>query len=280
MIHHSKKERGMKKNIVLVPVLTLALGLSLFCQAGAFAAVETAQTEKKAQIAEETQTATTTQTVEKVQAAEKTQAAEQGTELNADEALALLEEGNKRFVTMKMEHPDENAARRAETATNGQKPFAVVLGCSDSRVPVETIFDRGIGDIFTVRVAGNVAVDSSVIGSLEYATGHLHAPLLVILAHTQCGVTGAAVSGEKLEGSFNDIQEQLKSVVKEVKLVSPDLKGTALADKVAEQNAFQVERDLRVNSEAIRNLDDKGELKVIAALYDVKTGKVKWLEGK
>jgi len=206
------------------------------------------------------------------------QATQQTAQRTAEEALALLKEGNARFVAMKMEHPEESAARREETAAGGQKPFAVVLGCADSGVPVEMIFDRGIGDIFTVRVAGNIAVDSSVIGSLEYATGHLHVPLLVILAHTQCGAVGAAVSGEKLEGSLGDIQEQFKSVVKEAKLEYPELKGAALTDKVAEQNAFQVERDLRAESETIRDLSDQGALKIVAAIYDVKTGEVKWLE--
>ena len=204
----------------------------------------------------------------------------EGAERTADEALALLKEGNTRFVDMKMEHPDSNSARREQTAVHGQQPFAVVIGCSDSRAPVEMIFDRGIGDIFTVRVAGNIAVDSSVTGSLEYAAAYLHAPLLVILSHTQCGAAGFAVSGEKLEGSLADIQEQFKSVVKEVMLQHPELKGSELTDAVAKQNAFQVERDLRAGSAVLRDLADKGELKIVPALYDIKTGKVEWLEEK
>ncbi|MFH1799756.1 MAG: carbonic anhydrase [Candidatus Omnitrophota bacterium] len=204
----------------------------------------------------------------------------EGTERTAEEALALLKEGNARFVAMKREYPGENNARREETAAQGQKPFAVVLGCSDSRVPVEMIFDRGIGDIFTVRVAGNIAVDSSVIGSLEYATGHLGVPLLVILGHTQCGVVGAAVSGAKLEGSLHDIQQQFEPVVKQVRLEYPELKDPALTTEAAKRNAFQVERDLRAESEAIRDLATQGSLKIVPALYDVKTGKVDWLEEK
>ena len=204
----------------------------------------------------------------------------EGTEQTAEEALALLKEGNARFVAMTMEHPDENNARREETAVNGQKPFAVVLGCADSRVPVETIFDRGIGDIFTVRVAGNIAVDSSVVGSLEYAAGHLHVPLLVILGHTQCGAVGAAVSGGKLEGSLGDIQEQIATIAKEVKLENPDLKEPALTNEVIKQNVFQVERDLRANSEEIRDLVTQGALKIVLAIYNVKTGKVDWFEEK
>jgi carbonic anhydrase len=205
----------------------------------------------------------------------------EGTEpTTAEDALAWLKEGNARFAAMKMEHPDANNARREETAVNGQKPFAVVLGCADSRVPVEMVFDQGIGDIFTVRVAGNIAVDSSVVGSLEYAAGHLHVPLLVILGHTQCGAVGAAISGEKLEGSLHDIQEQILPVVKEVKLENPNLKDPALTHEVIKQNVFQVERDLRANSEEIRDLAAQGALKIVLAIYDVKTGKVDWFEEK
>ena len=204
----------------------------------------------------------------------------EGTSLNAEEALAFLKEGNARFVAMKIEHPDENAARREETSTNGQKPFAVVLGCADSRVPVEMVFDRGIGDIFVVRVAGNIAMDSSVIGSLEYAVGHLKVPLFVILGHTQCGAVGAAVSGAKLEGGIRDIQQKIEPVVKEVEAEYPDLQGSALTNEVVKQNVFQVEKDLLSGSEEIRDLAAQGALKIVPAVYDVKTGRVDWLEKK
>ncbi|MFA5167469.1 MAG: carbonic anhydrase [Candidatus Omnitrophota bacterium] len=204
----------------------------------------------------------------------------EGTSLNAEEALALLKEGNSRFVAMKIEHPDENTARREETSANGQKPFAAVLGCADSRVPVEIIFDRGIGDIFVVRVAGNIAMDSSVTGSLEYAVGHLKVPLLVVLGHTQCGAVGAAVSGAKLEGGIRDIQEKIEPVVKEVEKKYPDLQGPALTNEVVKQNIFQTEKDLLSGSEAIRGLAAQGALKIVPAVYDVMTGKVDWLEKK
>jgi carbonic anhydrase len=204
--------------------------------------------------------------------------AAEAAERTPDEALTLLKEGNARFVDMKMERPEANSARREETAAGGQRPFAVVIGCSDSRVPAEMIFDRGIGDIYTVRVAGNIAVDSSVVGSLEYAVARLQTPLLVILSHTQCEIAGAAVAEEKFEGSLADIQEQFKSVVKQVKLEYPDLKGAHLTDEVAKRNAFQVERDLRSESPVIKDLADQGTLKIVSALYDIKTGKVEWLE--
>ena len=108
----------------------------------------------------------------------------------------------------------------------------------------------------------------------------INVPLLVILGHTQCGAVEAAVSGSKLEGSLRDIQEQIEPVVKEVKLEYPELKDLALTTEVAKQNAFQVERDLRSESEEIRELATQGALKIVPAVYDVKTGKVDWLEKK
>jgi len=202
----------------------------------------------------------------------------EGTAQTAEEALALLKEGNARFVTMKMEHPEESAARREETAAGGQKPFAMVLGCADSRVPVEMIFDRGIGDIFVARVAGNVAADSSVIGTLEYAAGHLHVPLLVILGHTQCGAVRLAVAGTEAEGSARDILKRIAPAAEQVKAKHPELHGEALVTEAVKQNVFQAERDLFAGSEEIRALAAKDELKVVPAVYDIKTGKVEWLE--
>ena len=204
--------------------------------------------------------------------------ADVGTARTADEALALLKEGNARFVSMKMEHPEEDAARREETAASGQKPFVMVFGCADSRVPVEMIFDRGIGDIFVSRVAGNVAADSSVIGTLEYAAGHLHVPLLVILGHTQCGAVGLVVAGSEGEGGARDILKRIAPAVEQAKTEYPGLQGDALAAEAVKQNVFQAEKDLLAGSEEIRGLVAKGALKVVPAVYDIKTGKVEWIE--
>jgi len=108
------------------------------------------------------------------------------------EALARLMEGNKRFVTRKAQHPDQTLAHLREVES-GQHPFAVVLSCSDSRVSPEIVFDQGLGDLFVIRVAGNVT-DDTVIGSIEYAVEHLKAPLVVVLGHQGCGAVQAAVS--------------------------------------------------------------------------------------
>lgn len=104
---------------------------------------------------------------------------------NPEKGLAALVEGNRRYQAQRLTHPHQNAARRAALAA-GQHPFAAVLSCADSRVPPEIVFDQGLGDLFVVRVAGNIT-DDVVLGSLEYAVEHLHVPLVVVLGHYKCG---------------------------------------------------------------------------------------------
>src|SRR3989339_1416872 len=117
--------------------------------------------------------------------------------ISADEAMRVLKAGNARYVEGKLQHPHQDRVRWALTAAQGQHPLAAVLTCSDSRAPAEIIFDQGIGDIFVIRVAGNVAATDE-IGSLEYAVDHLAAPLVVVLGHSQCGAVGAVLDGTKL----------------------------------------------------------------------------------
>jgi carbonic anhydrase len=109
---------------------------------------------------------------------------------SADQALALLMAGNRRHVSDKHAHPNRSASRRGEVIER-QEPFAVILGCADSRVPTAVVFDQGIGDLFVVRIAGNL-VDDLVLGSIEYAIEHLHVPLVVVLGHSRCGAIAAA----------------------------------------------------------------------------------------
>ena len=116
-------------------------------------------------------------------------------------SLALPKEGNLRFAADTPRHPNAGSARRAATAAEGQEPFVTVLSCSDSRAPVELIFDRGVGEVFTVRVAGNVA-DTDEIATIEYGVGHLHTPLLVVLGHTRCGAVTAVGKCAELQVSL------------------------------------------------------------------------------
>ena len=198
--------------------------------------------------------------------------------ITADEALNLLKDGNIRFVKMEMQHPNDKAERRKDTATAGQKPFAAVLACSDSRGPVEMIFDRGIGDIFVIRVAGNIAMDKSVIGSAEYAVGHLGCPILVVMGHTECGAVKAAVSGPPLTGDIRDIQKKIEPVAEKVKREYPYLKGPELTTAVVKSNVLQTKADILSHSGEIKDMADEGRLKIVTAIYDIKTGIVDWFE--
>src|SRR5262245_28073525 len=123
-----------------------------------------------------------------------------GSGVGPEAALKMLQEGNARFVAGKARHPHEDQGRRNETAS-GQHPFASILSCSDSRDPVEVTFDEGVGDLFVVRVAGNVA-DTDEIASLEYGAEHLGTQLIAVLGHTKCGAVTAVVNEDKLGGSL------------------------------------------------------------------------------
>lgn len=205
-------------------------------------------------------------------------AAEEQSDISADQAVVLLNEGNQRFVSMEMARPNLSIARRKEAAVSAQKPFAVVLACADSRVPVEDIFDRGIGDIFVIRVAGNIAMDSAVIGSAEYAVGHLGAPLVIVMGHTGCGAVKAAISGPLLEGSIRDIQKKIAPVAFSVKAKHPGLKGALLENAVEKANAVQGKRDILLQSAEIRHMAVERKVRLMAAIYNIETGKVEWIK--
>src|SRR5262249_23586927 len=131
----------------------------------------------------------------------------------AADPVERLADGNRRYVGSKATHPDETAERRAQVA-KGQKPFAVVLGCAGSRGRPEVVFAQGLGDLFVVRVAGNVA-DDAVVGSIEYAVEHLGAGLIVVLGHERCGACQAALEGGEAPGHLHAIVEPIEPAVKE-----------------------------------------------------------------
>jgi len=131
--------------------------------------------------------------------------------MNWKEAIGELMAGNRRYAAGELSHPNTSLARRAELR-EGQTPFAVILGCSDSRVPPEILFDRGQGDLFVIRVAGNV-IDDIVLGSIEYAALYLATPLVLVLGHSACGAVAAARSGGELEGHIPFIADALRTSV-------------------------------------------------------------------
>lgn len=195
-------------------------------------------------------------------------------EITPEKALELLKEGNNRFVKDKMEHPRGDSDRRHETVKNGQHPYATILSCSDSRVPPEWIFDTGIGDLFIVRVAGNVA-DTDETGTIEYGTEHLRTPLLVVLGHSKCGAVTAVVNGDKVGGSIPALVDNIVPAAKRV----ASAKGASKADvdAVIHENVWQSIHDTLVNSAIVRELVEKGELKIVGAYYNLESGAVEWL---
>jgi carbonic anhydrase len=186
-------------------------------------------------------------------------------------ALRALLEGNARFVEGRPEHPNQDVGRRTELK-GGQAPFAVVFGCSDSRVAAEIIFDRGLGDLFMVRTAGHV-VDSAVLGSIEFAVGKLGVPLVLILGHDSCGaVTAAAAaaeSGEMPAGYVRDIVERITPAV-----VATRAAGGGFDDIVAE-NVRQTASLLRERSPLLAELADAGRCRVVGVVYDLADGRVR-----
>lgn len=191
-------------------------------------------------------------------------------------ALRMLQEGNQRFVDGKSIHPNTDVFRVADTGEHGQHPFAVVVGCADSRAAVERVFDRGVGDLFVVRTAGNI-VDASQTGSVEYACEHLGAQLVIALGHTKCGAVTAATKGVDGGKNINAFLDNITPCVKNVKTAHPELTGDQLVDAVVRENAFETIEDMLKGSPMLRGMVQKGEAKMIAAVYDVETGKVEWL---
>ncbi|WP_173434270.1 carbonic anhydrase [Allosalinactinospora lopnorensis] len=193
---------------------------------------------------------------------------------DADGALRLLRQGNRRWRASASHHPNEDAARREEL-TGGQSPFATILGCSDSRVPPELVFDRGLGDLFTVRSAGQVP-DPSVLGSVLYAVEHLETPLLVVLGHESCGAVSAAVeaheTGDVPQGHIGHLVERLLPVVES----TPD-DGGDFVDACVTANAEDIARRLREDEE-IGGFARTGALRVVAARYELGTGAVTFLD--
>lgn len=204
-------------------------------------------------------------------------ASDAGPGVSAEEALRLLVQGNERFAENKTAHPHSNFDRLVDTAEHGQHPFATVLGCSDSRVPVELLFDQGFGDIFVVRVAGGVCADDET-GSIEYGVSHLGTPILVVLGHTQCGAVTATVEHEHADGHIKSLVSHIEPAVKRVRAAHPELSGAALIEKAVVENVYVAVEELFDHSPMVVDAVEKGKLWIVPAIYNVKTGKVDWLK--
>jgi carbonic anhydrase len=197
--------------------------------------------------------------------------------------IKMLKEGNKRFFSGKATHTHTDAARLilAGKESQADHAYATVITCSDSRVPVELLFDAGVMNIFVIRVAGNVC-DTDEIGSIEYGLAHVHTPVLVVLGHTQCGAVTAVThaiegKGGLLERNIPPLVDNIVPAIKRAKHRHKEVKGDAIIPYAIEENVWQAVDDLFMKSPSVRNLVKKGTTKVVGAIYDVGTGRVKWL---
>lgn len=189
----------------------------------------------------------------------------------AEEALQILLDGNKRFISGKLEHPNHCQESRQAVA-NGQAPIATVLTCADSRVPPVDIFDQGIGDIFVVRVAGNI-IGMHSLGSIEYAVKHLQTPLVIVMAHSCCGAVGAVASEVKLDGHMATFTAPIQTAIKNVK----DMEGD-LVDNAAQEVAKMIADQIATSEPIIGDIAKEGKVKVVPAYYELSTGEVTILE--
>ena len=198
-------------------------------------------------------------------------AAEEPGHVSADDALKLLMDGNARYVASQAAHPAQSAERRM-TVAKGQYPIAAILGCADSRVPPELLFDQGLGDLFTVRVAGNIANDA-IIGSIEYAVHHLHAPLVIVLGHERCGAIDAAIThsvqGGEVPGHLGALLTPIQPAVAQAKTQGGDTLDTAVIANVGNMTAL-----LKTSQPVLAELVGHEKVKIVGARYDLDTGEV------
>ena len=200
----------------------------------------------------------------------------------AAEALARLREGNRRFVANTMQAAASSAPARRAALVEEQAPFAVILGCSDSRVPAELVFDQGFGDLFVIRVAGNIVAPSQ-IGSVEFAASRFGTKLVVVLGHTHCGAVMATL--EELLGEARNESRNLRSIVDRVRpsvesLISIRRVGNsdALMHEAVRANVRASVNRLKHGSELLERLVEKAGLRVVGAEYSLETGVVEFFD--
>jgi carbonic anhydrase len=202
--------------------------------------------------------------------------------LTAAEALDRLKKGNLRFVQGETSHPKLLTHQQRAEMADSQEPFAIILGCSDSRVPAEMVFDQGLGDLFVIRVAGNIVAPSQV-GSVEFAAESFGCPIVVVLGHTHCGAIHSTI--EVLMNPEQSSSANLMSIVNRVRpsveiLMQTELKDDLdkLSQHAVRSNVFASVNQLRHGSAVLENLIDQGKLKVVGAEYSLETGEVSFYD--
>ncbi len=202
--------------------------------------------------------------------------AEEQAALTPDEVLRMLREGNQRFVSGTVTSRDHSAQVRH--AAEGQFPKAVILSCVDSRVPVEDVFDRGIGDVFVARIAGNFE-NTDILGSMEFATKVSGAKVVLVMGHKDCGAVKAAIDGAEL-GNITEMLTNIQPAVDSLSGYDGDKTGSnsEFVQMVTKKNVQLTMADIRERSPILKEMEAKGKIRVVGALYDMKTGKIEFLD--
>ena len=195
--------------------------------------------------------------------------------LTPDTVLQMLKDGNNNYVNDHLTGRLQSAQVRA--ASTGQYPEAIILSCIDSRVPVEDIFDKGIGDVFVARVAGNI-VNEDILGSMEYACKVAGAKLVVVMGHTECGAVKGAIDNEKL-GNLTALLSKIRPAIDSSKSFSGEktLENKDYVNAVCKKNVQLTIKNIRQQSQILRDMEKNGDIKIVGAIYDVSTGKVTFM---
>ena len=189
--------------------------------------------------------------------------------ISPDRAIEMLKEGNQRFLNKNQSERDLHI--QVNQTSGGQFPYAAVLSCIDSRVPVELTFDQGIGDIFSARVAGNI-INEDILGSIEYACGVAGSKAILVLGHTKCGAVTAACQGVEL-GNITALLSKVKPAIKEVQ----ERTGQLEVEEVTKSNVNQSIQEIREKSALLADLEKEGKIKIVGAVYHVEDGRVTFL---
>jgi carbonic anhydrase len=206
--------------------------------------------------------------------------AEEQQSMSPDEIIGRLKKGNENFVNNMVTERDHSAQRRL--AMIGQYPQAIVLSCVDSRVPVEDVFDLGIGDVFVARVAGNIE-NADIVGSMEFATAVAGSKVVIVMGHTSCGAVKHAIDNTDaasmdmmaLQNLLDEIRPSMEGIVPDTGEISSGNKK--YLDRVITVNADKTVKDIRIASPKMASLEKEGKIKIVAAVYNMSTGKVEFL---
>ena len=189
--------------------------------------------------------------------------------ISPNRAVEMLKEGNQRFL--EKNEQDRDLHLQVSQTSSGQFPYAVVLSCIDSRVPVELVLDQGVGDIFSARVAGNI-INEDILGSIEYACGVAGSKAILVLGHSKCGAVTAACKGVEL-GNITALLSKVKPAIANIK----QRDGEVEVEEVTKANVHQSIKEIREKSSILADLETEGKIKIVGAVYHVEDGRISYL---